>query len=178
MKDKRRKDRRCKVFEQTQASSPTEHSLFFLRWEKILPGSNGELMKQLLACSIPIRCSDRENQRSSVRVLGVVSSDGNIMPPFISSHGLRFNTNKVYIKCLEDVVLLWIETMVSGKTRRLLTGVCAMSYKRETLSWLWEDFCDMMWSRKYHSAKLLPYTRLSERPTNLRASQKMNWRQG
>ena len=34
--------------------------------------------------------------------LGVVTSDGHIMPPFIFLYGLRFNM-EAYIMCLEDV---------------------------------------------------------------------------
>ena len=46
-------ERACsKAFEQTQASSPIEHTLVFLRWEKFLLGSDGELKEQPLPCSI------------------------------------------------------------------------------------------------------------------------------
>ena len=40
-------------------------------------------------------------------LFGVATSDGDIMPPFIS-HGRRLNT-EVYIKCLGEVLLLSIE---------------------------------------------------------------------
>ena len=48
----------CKAFQQTQAPLPTEHTLHFLRWEKFLPGSDGELREQPLACSILPRCTN------------------------------------------------------------------------------------------------------------------------
>ena len=48
----------CKVFEQTQTSSPIEYALVFLRCEKFLPRSDGELTEQLLTCSVPIRCDE------------------------------------------------------------------------------------------------------------------------
>ena len=67
----------CKVFEQTQASSPTDHTLVFLIWEKFLPGSDDELWEELLACSVPTKCIDSdENQTPSPH-------HGNIIPPII-----------------------------------------------------------------------------------------------
>ena len=50
-----------------------------------------------------------------VMVFGVVSSDGNIMNPFIFPHGLILNAN-TDIKCLEEVVLYWIEREVDGRS--------------------------------------------------------------
>ena len=53
----------CKAFQQTEASPPTEHALVFLRWEKLLPGSDGELTGQPLACPVPTICTNiDENQ--------------------------------------------------------------------------------------------------------------------
>ena len=37
----------------------------------------------------------------------VVTNDGDIIPNFIFQHGLRFNI-EAYVKCLEGVVLAWI----------------------------------------------------------------------
>ena len=37
-------------------------------------------------------------------VFGVVTSDGDVMPPFIFPHGLRLNM-EANIKCLEELVL-------------------------------------------------------------------------
>ena len=47
-------------------------------------------------------------------VFGVVTSDGNVMLPFIFPHSIRFNT-EAYIKCLEKVVQLWIEMVATGR---------------------------------------------------------------
>ena len=42
-------------------------------------------------------------------VFGVVTNDGDVMPSYIFSHGLRINIEKTYIKYLENIALLWIE---------------------------------------------------------------------
>ena len=65
-------------------------------------GSEGEFTKQLLAYSVPVRCIDSdENQTPSPHhwVL-VVTSDSEVMPSLIFTHGLRLNT-EIYIKLLE-----------------------------------------------------------------------------
>ena len=54
---------RCKAFQQTQASTPTEHALVFLRKERFLPGSDDEPTEQTLACAQLTRCTNGdENQ--------------------------------------------------------------------------------------------------------------------
>ena len=47
-----------------------------------------------------------------VMVFGVVTSNGDVLPPFISPHSLRLN-----IKCLEEVELSWIERVAAGNLR-------------------------------------------------------------
>ena len=44
----------------------------------------------------------------SIMVFGIVTSDGDVMLPFIFSRGLSLNM-ETYIKCLEEVVLSWTE---------------------------------------------------------------------
>ena len=47
-------------------------------------------------------------------VFGVVTSNGDIMPPFIFLHGFKLNM-EIYIKFLEEVVLLWIKWVVAAR---------------------------------------------------------------
>ena len=47
-------------------------------------------------------------------VFEVVSSDGDVMPPLIFLPGLTPYT-EAYLKCLEEVVLPWIEIVVAGR---------------------------------------------------------------
>ena len=47
-------------------------------------------------------------------VFGMVTSNGDIMPPFIFPHSLRLNT-EAHIKYLEEIVLAWIERVAAGE---------------------------------------------------------------
>ena len=72
MKDKR-KDHATKAFEPSQASSPNKHALVFLRREKLLSGSDGELTEQPLACTILTRYTDVDENLTSSPHHGVYS---------------------------------------------------------------------------------------------------------
>ena len=50
---------------------------------------------------------------ATVRVFGVVSSEGHIMPPHIFEVGLKVNT-KVYLDVLKNVVIPWCNQVASG----------------------------------------------------------------
>ena len=82
----------CKAFQQPRASLSTEHALLFLKWEKFLPGLDGELTEQLLACSAPTKCTNSDENQKTNPYYGVwlVTSNGD-MPPFIFSHRLKLN---------------------------------------------------------------------------------------
>ena len=49
-----------------------------------------------------------------IMILGVVTTDNNVMPPLIFPHAHRPNI-EAYIKYLEEVVLPWIERLASGR---------------------------------------------------------------
>ena len=49
-----------------------------------------------------------------IKVFGVVTSDCDVMPPFIFLYGLRLYI-EAHIKCLEEVVLPRIERMAAGR---------------------------------------------------------------
>ena len=57
---KQEKRPRCKDFEQTQVFPPTELVLFFLRWEKLLPEWDYDLIEQSLAFSVPTKFTDSD----------------------------------------------------------------------------------------------------------------------
>jgi hypothetical protein len=46
-------------------------------------------------------------------VLGVVSNEGNVMPPHIFAKGLKINTDE-YLKAMEDVVKTWMDQVAAG----------------------------------------------------------------
>ncbi len=49
-----------------------------------------------------------------IMVFGGITREGDVRPPFIFPLRLRLNT-ETYLKCLEEVVLLWIERVVAGR---------------------------------------------------------------
>ena len=51
---------------------------------------------------------------ATVMVFGVVSSEGNIMPPHIFEIGLKVNT-KVYLDVLKSVVIPWCNQVAAGR---------------------------------------------------------------
>ena len=70
-----------------------------------------------------------------IMVFGVVSRNRDIMSLFIFPHGLRLN-----IKCLEEVMLPYIERVAAGRPVRLAVRLCHTTNRR-TLCWLLENFC-------------------------------------
>ena len=73
------------------------------------PGPDGELTEIPLACSVPTRCTNiNENQTPSLH-------HNVVMPLFIFPYGLRLNM-EANIKYLEKVVLPWIERVVIRRT--------------------------------------------------------------
>ena len=57
-------------------------------------------------------------------VFGLVTCNGGIMPPFFFPHGLRLNI-EAYIRCLGEVLLLWIEKVA---TKDLLSRNSTLHY--------------------------------------------------
>ena len=96
----------CKVFQQTEASPSNEHALVFLRWEKILLGSHGELTEQQSICSIFTRCTDYDEIKNPIHIMiiWVVTSDGDVIPQF--PHDLRLNP-EANIKNLYNYYILY-----------------------------------------------------------------------
>ena len=72
---------------------------------------------------------------------GVVISELNVKPEFIFPLGLQLN-EEAYIKCREELVLLWIVRVASRRPyiRQQASMPCQTS--RRTQCWLWENFYD------------------------------------
>ncbi len=51
---------------------------------------------------------------STVMVLGVVSNEGDVMPPHFFEKGLKINTEE-YLKVLKDVVKPWMDGVAAGR---------------------------------------------------------------
>ena len=125
---------RWKTFQQIQASPPTEHALVFLRWEKFLPGSDGELTSQSLAFSVPIRFTDSDEKQTpySHHVRRVICN-GDVIPPFIFPHGLQ-PTTEVHFKCLGDSAGLIKRVAVANRNLRHATQAREPSLDCEKIS--------------------------------------------
>ena len=106
--------------------------MVFLWWEKFLPGSDNELTKWPLVCSVSTRYTDIDENQTPSSHHGVcgggVISHSNIMPPLIFLHGHRLNM-EAYIMCLEED---W--KVGNWKTLCLARGLCAMIQKNPVLA--------------------------------------------
>jgi hypothetical protein len=51
---------------------------------------------------------------ATVMVLGMVSNEGDVMPPHIFAKGLKINTEE-YVKVLKEVVKQWMDCMAAGR---------------------------------------------------------------
>ena len=83
----------------------------------------------------------KNKQAVCIMVFGVVSCDYDIMLPFIFPHGLRLNA-EAYIKCLEEVVLIWITKVAAGRSYFLQPDNEPCYTGRRTQCWLSENFCN------------------------------------
>ena len=74
-----------------------------------------------------------------------VTSDDNILHPFIFPHSFRLNS-QADIKYLEDVVLIWIKRVAPGRPYIWQQDSAPYHTSRRTQSWLSENFCDQITS--------------------------------
>ena len=105
-----------KAFQQSQASPPSEQTLCFFSREKYLTGPNRERRKShwlaLSPQNVPIVI--RIKHPVHIMVFGVVTGDGDVILLFILPHGPTRKI-EVYIKCLELILLLWIERVAGNR---------------------------------------------------------------
>ena len=76
-----------------------------------------------------------------IMMFGVVTSSGYIMPPFIFLHDLRLNMN-TYIKCLEELVLPWIEKVAAGRPYVCQQDSALCYTSRRNPFWRSDNFSD------------------------------------
>ena len=80
----------------------------------------------------------------TVMVLGVVSSEGDVMPPYFFPKGLKVNSEE-YVKVLETVVKPWMDEVASGRPyifqqdgAPALTSIKTQDWSRENLPFFFE----------------------------------------
>ncbi|UYV84752.1 hypothetical protein LAZ67_X003316 [Cordylochernes scorpioides] len=72
---------------------------------------------------------------ASVMVLGVISSEGDVMPPHFFEKGLRMNAD-TYINVLETVVKPWMDMVAAGKKYVFQQDSAPAHKAKKTQSWL------------------------------------------
>ena len=122
----------------------------------------------------------KSKQSIHIMVFGVVTCNGDIMPPFIFPHDHTLNM-EVYIKNLKEVVLPWIKRVAAAKPYDWQQD-CAMPHKQENL--VLENFSNhitlSVWSPNSPDCNPLDYyvDWRWERDQQNCATPKVNWRQG
>ena len=113
MKDKR-KDR---TFEETQASSQIEHALVFSDEKNFYSDQmiNSQNNRWLYLTPQDLLILMKTKHWVHIIVFGVITSDNDVIPPFIFPNGLRLNI-KAYIKCLEEVMVSCIKRVTGGRS--------------------------------------------------------------
>ena len=81
---------------------------------------------------------------ATVMVMGVVSNQGNVMPPHIFAAGLKINT-EVYLDVMTTVVKPWMDEVASGRPyifqqdgAPALTSIKTQDWSRENLPFFFE----------------------------------------
>ncbi|UYV80082.1 hypothetical protein LAZ67_18001632 [Cordylochernes scorpioides] len=72
---------------------------------------------------------------ASVMVLGVISSEGDVMPPHFFEKGLRMNAD-TYINVLETVVKPWMDMVAAGRKYVFQQDSAPAHKAKKTQSWL------------------------------------------
>ena len=72
---------------------------------------------------------------STVMVLGVVSSEGDVMPLFFFQRGLRVNASD-YIQVLEDTVKPWMDRVANGRPYVFQQDSASAHKAQVTQKWL------------------------------------------
>ena len=80
---------------------------------------------------------------ATVKVFGVVSSEGHIMPPHILEVGLKVNT-KVYLDVLKSVVIPWYNQMAGGRPWLWQQDSAPAHKSKETQAWLQKESYDFV----------------------------------
>ena len=99
---------------------------------------------------------------------------------------LLSSSHIVYIKCLAEVAIPWIERVGCWRTVRLAIGLCVRSQKQENPDKFKGKFlrpphplaCVRLTRQIAIPLIIMHEVRLSIRPTTLHTTPKMNWRQG
>ena len=97
----------------------------------------------LAVCSEDVAKVMQTKFPATVMVLGVVLSEGHIMPLYIFQKGLKVNTME-YLKVLEMHVLPWIRKVANGRPYVWQQDLAPCHTLRKTQLWLSNNFVDFV----------------------------------
>ncbi len=83
---------------------------------------------------------------AAVMVLGVVSNQGDVMPPHIFPKGLRVNTEE-YLKVMQDVVKPWMDQVAAGRHYVFQQDGAPAHNSKRTQDWLKENLPEV-WEKE------------------------------
>ena len=78
---------------------------------------------------------------AAVMVFGIISSEGDVMPPHFFEKGLRLNSEG-YVALLRDVVAPWIKRVAAGRPYVFQQDSAPCHTSRTTQKWLFENMDD------------------------------------
>ena len=114
------------------------------------PSYDNRTIASTLRMQIWIATNNRDVSRvmktkfpATVMVLGVVSSEGHIMPPHIFEVGLKVNT-KVYLDVLKSVVIFWCNQVTDGRPWVWQQDSAPAHKSKETQAWLQKESYDFV----------------------------------
>ena len=122
------RDRRCAAAQLMLSTDPSYDSQNH-RWI----ATNNRGVPRVMKTKLP----------ATVVFFGVVSSEGNIMPPHISEVGLKVNT-KVYLDVLKSVLILWCNQVAGGRSCVWQQDSAPTHKSKETQAWLQKECYDFV----------------------------------
>lgn len=147
---KDRRVERCEMLLSSLKHSAAAGRIRFFSDEKIFtvdPMHNRRNSRWIAADPSEVPSVTKTKHPAHVMVLGVISSEGDVMPP----HFFTQNVNKeVYLAVLQDVVKPWIETVTNGRPHVFQQDSAPAHTACIVQSWMEDDF-DMFWPKEIWS---------------------------
>jgi hypothetical protein len=112
----RRADKVRKLLARLKHPSVSNQLIFFSDEKNFTQDQKVNRKNNCWLCSDPTEVSIVMSTKfpANVMVLGVVSNEGDVMPPHIFAKGLKVNTEE-YLKVMEDVVKSWMDQVAAGR---------------------------------------------------------------
>ena len=109
---------------------------------------SGNLLNAPRMCSNNVPRVMKTKFPNKVMVFGVISSDGDVMPPHIFETGLRVDT-EIYLQVMETVVLPWIKQVARDRPWIWQQDSAPCHVSKHSLAWLEEHCSDFVTKDKW-----------------------------